>query len=40
MQKRRVDNAIPAPENDLEFGDGDNKECEVKAIIDNMVYGK
>ena len=40
-KKGRVDNkALPEPEKELEFEAGDNKEYEVKAIIDSTVYGQ
>ena len=32
--------ALPEPENDMEFEAGDNKEYEIKKIIDSMVYGQ
>ncbi len=35
-RKGRVDKALPEPEK--EFEAGDNKEYEVKAIIDSVVY--
>ncbi len=39
--KRRVDSkALPEPEKELEFGAGDNKEYEIKAIIDSAVYNQ
>ncbi len=37
-RKGRVDKALPEPEKEIEFEAGDNKEYEVKAIIDNAVY--
>ncbi len=37
-RKERVDKALPEPEK--EFEAGDNKEYEVKAIIDSAVYGQ
>ncbi len=40
-RKGRVDNkTLPEPEKELEFDAGNNKEYEVKAIIDNAVYGQ
>ena len=38
-RKRRVDKALPEPEKELEFESGGNKEYEVEAIIDSVVYG-
>ncbi len=40
MRKRRVDIVLPDPEKDVEFEAGNNKEYEVKAIIDSAVYGQ
>ncbi len=37
-RKGRVDKALPEPEKKYEAGD--NKEYEVKAIIDSVVYGQ
>ena len=38
-RKRQVDNkALPKPERQLEFEARDNKEYEIKAIIDGAVY--
>ncbi len=39
-RKRRVDKAKLEPEKDVEFEAGGNKEYEIKAIIDSMVYGQ
>ncbi len=39
-RKRRVDKALPEPEKEFEFEAGDNKEYEVKAIINSVVYGQ
>ncbi len=39
-RRGQVDKALPEPEKDLEFGAGDDKEYEVKTIIDNAVYGQ
>ncbi len=38
-RKRRVDKTLPEPEEDLEFEARGNKEYEVKAIINSIVYG-
>ncbi len=35
-----MDKALPEPEKEVEFEAGDNKEYEVKAIIDSAVYGQ
>ncbi len=35
-----MDKALPEPEKEFEFEAGDNKEYEVKAIIDSAVYGQ
>ncbi len=40
IRKGQVDKAIPEPDKEFEFEAGDNKEYEVKAIIDSMVYGQ
>ncbi len=40
MRIEQVDKALPEPEKDLEFKAGDNKNYEVKAIIDSAVYGQ
>ncbi len=40
MRKEQVDKALPEPEKDLEFEVGGNKEYEVEAIIDSIVYGQ
>ncbi len=40
MRKKQVNNALPKPEIELEFEAGDNKEYEVKAIIDSVMYGQ
>ena len=40
IRKGRVDKALPEPEKELKFEIGDNKEYEVKAIIDSAVYGQ
>ena len=38
-RRGQVDNqALPEPEKELEFEVGDNKEYEVEAIIDSVVY--
>ena len=40
-QKGAVDNkALPESEKELEFEAGDNKEYEVKTIIESAVYGQ
>ncbi len=39
-RKRRVDNALPEPKKELEFEARGNKEYEIEAIIDSMVYGQ
>ncbi len=39
-RSRRVDKALPEPEKEVEFEVGDNKEYEVKAIIDSAVYSQ
>ena len=40
-KRGRIDNkALPKPEKDLEFKARGDKEYEVKAIIDNAVYGQ
>ncbi len=39
-RKGRVDKALPEPEKEFEFEAGDNKEYEVKAIIDSAMYGQ
>ncbi len=39
-KKRQVDNTLPEPEKDLKFEAGENKEYEVKTIIDSMVYSQ
>ncbi len=39
-RKKRADNILPKPEKDLEFEVGGNKEYEVKAIVDSIVYGQ
>ncbi len=38
MRKKRVDNAQPEPEKDLEFEAKGNKAYEVKAIIVSAMY--
>ncbi len=40
IRKRRVNNALQELEKDLEFEAENNKKYEVKAIIDNVVYGQ
>ncbi len=40
MKKGRVDKALPEPEKDVKFEVRDNKEYEVKAIINSAVYGQ
>ena len=35
-----MDKALPELEKKLEFKAGDNKEYEVKTIIDNAMYGQ
>ncbi len=35
-----MDTALPEPEKEVEFEAEDNKEYEVKAIIDSAVYGQ
>ncbi len=35
-----MDKALPEPEKEVEFEAGDNKEYEVEAIIDSVVYGQ
>ena len=35
-----VDKALPEPEKKLEFKAGGNKEYEIEAIINSMVYGQ
>ncbi len=37
-KERQVDKALPELEKDVEFEAAGNKEYEVKAIIDSMVY--
>ncbi len=37
-RKERVDKALPEPEKEFEFEEGDKKEYEVEAIIDSVVY--
>ncbi len=39
-RKGQVDKALPEPEKELEFEARDNKEYEVKTIIDSIVYGQ
>ncbi len=39
-RKGRVDKALPEPEKEVEFEAGDNKEYEVEAIIDSVVYSQ
>ncbi len=39
-KKELINNALPEPEKDLKFAFGDNREYEVKAIIDSVVYGQ
>ena len=39
-RKKRVDKALPEPEKELEFEAGDNKEYEIKAIINSAVYSQ
>ncbi len=39
-RKGRVDKALPESEKDVEFEVGDNKEYEVEAIVDSVVYGQ
>ncbi len=39
-RKGRVDKALPEPEKKFEFETRDNKEYDVKAIINSMVYGQ
>ena len=40
-KRGRVDNkALPKLEKDMKFETGDDKEYEVKAIIDTAVYGQ
>ena len=36
---RQVEKALPKPEKELEFKAHGNKKYEVKAIINNVVYG-
>ncbi len=38
-KKRRVDNTLPGPKNDLEFEARGNREYEFETIIDSAVYG-
>ena len=38
-RKKRVDKTLPEPKKDLKFQAGGNKEYEVKAIINSMMYG-
>ncbi len=38
MRKGRVDKALPEPEKDMEFEAGGNKEYEIEAIINSVVY--
>ncbi len=38
-KKRQVTNALPKPKKDLKFEAGGNKQYEVKAIINNAMYG-
>ena len=40
MRRRWVDNTLLELDKELEFEVGDNKEYEVKTIIDRVVYGK
>ena len=37
-RKKRVDKVLPESEKELKFESGDNKEYEVKIIIDSTVY--
>ncbi len=39
-RNERVNKALPEPEKEVEFKAGDNKEYEVKAIMDSAVYGQ
>ncbi len=39
-RRERVDKALPEPEKDLEFEAGGDKEYEVEAIIESIVYGQ
>ncbi len=39
MTKKQVDKALQEPEKDLEFETKGNKEYEVKAIINSVIYG-
>ncbi len=39
-RKKQVDNALSEPKKELEFKDGENKEYEVEAIIDSVLYGQ
>ena len=38
-KKKREDKALSEPKKELEFEAGGNKEYEIEAIIDNIVYG-
>ena len=38
-RKKRVNNTLPEPKNNLEFKARGNKEYEVKTIIDSAIYG-
>ena len=40
IRKKRVDKALPKLEKKLEFEIRGNKEYEVKAIINNVMYGQ
>ncbi len=40
MRRGRVDKVLLEPEKDLEFKAKGNKEYEVEAIIDSIVYGQ
>ena len=40
MRKKQVDKDLLEPEKDLELEVGGNKEYEVKAIIDSVMYGQ
>ena len=37
IRKNRVDKALPEPKKDLMFQTGDNKEYEVKPIINSTI---
>ena len=40
IKKTQIDKALPDPRKELEFKAGDNKEYEIKAIINSAMYGK